>query len=357
MAAKLFIDGLMNDKKRWNAINWHHVVNIANRLQARIVKAVKRGDWKLVRGLRRLLTKSLSAKLLAVKRVTSNRGNKTAGVDGIRLNTPTAKWQEAKHLNRPDYKPEPLRRIYIPKKNGKKRPLGIPTQRDRCEQAPELSALDPIAECMADNCSNGFRKKRCVHDAIEACHNALRLKGSPKWVLEGDIKGCFDNISHEWMTANAPCDKEKVRLWLKCGYMERSMFNPTIAGTPQGGIISPTLANMALDGLEKKLRSCFGKTRKVHMVRYADDFIITGGSKELPENEVRPVVAYFLKIRGLELSEEKTKISHINDGFDFLGFNIRKYDDKLLTKPSESSVSAIKEKNQGNLRSQQNGED
>lgn len=344
MAITLTIDGLINDNNRWNTVNWRIVISIVNRLQSRIVKAVKQEDEKLIRGLQRLLKRSLAAKLLAVRRVTSNRGIKTSGVDRVKLNTPKAKWQEAQQLNRRDYTPKPLKRIYIPKKNGKKRPLGIPTQKDRCEQALELSALDPIAECTADKCSNGFRKKRCVQDAIDGCYNALRRKGSAEWILEGDIKGCFDNINHDWMLENIPCSKDKLRLWLKAGYMEKGMFRPTIAGTPQGGIISPTLSNTALDGLEKMLSSKFKKNQKVHMVRYADDFIITGKSKELLESEIKPAVKSFLLERGLELSEEKTKLTHINDGIDFLGFNIRKYKGKLLTKPSKTAIVGIKDK-------------
>ena len=216
--------------------------------------------------------------------------------------------------------------------------------RDRAEQALELMALDPIAECTADLHSYGFRRKRSVHDAVEACYNALRLKGSAKWILEADIKGCFDNISHEWMTENIPVNRTKLERWLKCGYMERGMFSPTEAGTPQGGIISPTPANMALDGLQKILEKNFKKRHKVHFVRYADDFIITGETEELLENEVKPLVREFLAERGLELSEEKTKISHINDGFDFLGFNIRKINGKMRTRPAASSVKSVKEK-------------
>jgi RNA-directed DNA polymerase len=344
MAITLTIDGLINDNTHWNAVNWHMVINIVSRLQSRIVKAVKQEDEKLIRGLQRLLKHSLAAKLLAVRRVTSNRGIKTSGVDRVKLNTPKAKWQEAQQLNQRDYTPKPLKRIYIPKKNGKKRPLGIPTQKDRCEQALELSALDPIAECTADKCSNGFRKKRCVQDAIDGCYNALRLKGSAEWILEGDIKGCFDNINHDWMLQNVPCNKDKLRLWLKAGYMEKSMFYPTTAGTPQGGIASPTLANTALDGLEKMLNSKFKKNQKIHIVRYADDFIITGKSNELLEQAIKPAIKSFLLERGLELSEEKTKLTNINDGFDFLGFNIRKYKGKLLTRPSKSAIKGIKEK-------------
>ncbi|QTA83795.1 Group II intron reverse transcriptase/maturase [Desulfonema limicola] len=338
------VDGIPGDGKRWNSIIWKEIFKIVNRIQARIVKAVKAGDTKKVRGLQRLLRRSKAAKLMAVRRVTSNRGKKTPGIDNVRLNTPAKKQQAVRQLNSWKYKAIPLKRIYIPKKNKKKRPLGIPSMIDRCEQALEMLALDPISECKADKCSNGFRKKRAAHDAIEGCYNALRLKGSPAWILEADIKGCFDNISHDWIMENVPASQRKLRAWLKSGYLEKSMFYPTASGTPQGGIISPVLANMSLDGMEEMLKKAFPRTKKVHMVRYADDFIITGESKELLENKVKPLIEEFLEKRGLTLSSEKTKISHINGGFDFLGFNIRKYKGKLLTKPSKSSIASIKEK-------------
>jgi RNA-directed DNA polymerase len=345
------VDDPLSDSRKWNTIVWQKVIKVVTRLQARIVKAVQSGDKKKIRDLMRLLARSKAAKLMAVRRVTSNRGKRTAGVDNVKLNTPAKKWQAAQQLNLKDYESKPLRRIYIPKKNGKKRPLGIPTMGDRCEQALEHLALDPAAETRADNCSYGFRKKRSAHDAIEACHNALRLKGSPKWILEGDIKGCFDNINHDWMLDSIPTHRNKLKSWLKSGYMEKGVFNPTENGTPQGGIISPTLANIALDGLEKLLKERFKRQQKVHMVRYADDFIITGESKELLENEVKPLVAGFLEQRGLELSGEKTRISYIDDGFDFLGFNIRKYKGKLLTKPSKSAVKSVKTKIREMLKS------
>jgi len=338
------VDGLLGDAEKWNSIIWKEILRIVRRLQARIVKATEAGDKKKVRGLQRLLRRSKAAKLMAVRRVTSNRGKKTPGVDGIKLNTPAKKWHAARQLNPGKYNAPPLKRICIPKKNNKKRPLGIPAKIDRCEQASEVLALDPISECKADKRSNGFRKKRSAHDAIEGCYNALRLKGSPKWISEADVKGCYDNISHIWLHGNIPTDRKKLTSWLNSGYMEKSMFHPTTSGTPQGGIISPVLANMTLDGMEELLKSKFKRPEKVHMVRYADDFIITGESKELLENEVKPLIMEFLKTRGLELSEEKTKISHIDDGFDFLGFNIRKYKGKLLTKPSKSGIASIKAK-------------
>ena len=340
----LSIDGRKSNSDLWNSINWKKVKQIVNRLQTRIVKAVKAKDKEKVRSLQRLMARSSAGKLIAVKRVSENRGKRTAGVDNELLDTPAKKWRQAKNLNLADYKPQPLKRTYIPKKNGKKRPLGIPVMQDRAEQALELLGLDPVSECTADNHSYGFRKKRSVQDAIDACFNALRGKGSAQCILEGDIKGCFDHINHDWMGDCIPMHKKKLRLWLKSGYIERGIYNPTEEGTPQGGIISPTLANMALDGLQELLFKKFKKSEKVHFIRYADDFIITGESGEMLANEVKPMVSHFLKERGLSLSEEKTRISHINDGFDFLGFNIRKHKGKLLIKSSKASIVSVKRK-------------
>lgn len=341
------IDDRMSKETLWNSINWNEVKRIVNRLQTRIVKAVKARNKKLVRSLQRLLSRSLAGKFLAVKRVSENRGKRTAGVDNKLLDTPVKKWQQACHLNRADYKPLPLKRIYIPKKNGKKRPLGIPVMHDRAEQALELLGLEPVGECTADNHSYGFKKNRSTHDAISACFNALRGKGSAKWVLEGDIKGCFDHINHAWLMYCIPTRKSKLNKWLKSGYLEENMLYPTEEGTLQGGIISPTIANMALDGLQDLLSKSFNKKDKIHLVRYADDFIITGAKEELLSQRVKPLVEQFLFERGLSLSASKTRISHIDDGFDFLGFNIRKYKNKLLIKPAKSSVTGIKDKIKG----------
>lgn len=234
----IVIDGLKSDGDLWQSINWKKVSQIVNRLQVRIVKAVKAKNRELVRSLQRLLARSLASRLKAVKRVTENRGKRTPGVDNILLNTPRKKWQQAQRLNVAGYKSQPLKRIYVPKKNGKKRPLGIPVMHDRAEQALELMGLDPVSECTADCHSYGFRKKRSIHDAIGACYNALRRKGSPRWILEGDIKGCFDFIDHNWLLSHIPTRKSKLKQWLKSGYLERNMYNPTNEGTPQGGTIS-----------------------------------------------------------------------------------------------------------------------
>jgi RNA-directed DNA polymerase len=332
------INNLKSDTLAWDSIDWKRAKKIVNGIQARIVKAVQARDWNRVRSLERLLARSFAAKLLAVKRVTTNRGKKTPGVDGIRWRSPARKLREARRLNMKGYKAQPLLRKYIPKDNNKKRPLGIPTFKDRAEQALEHMALDPVAECLADGMSNGFRKFRSTHDAMCACFNALRLNGSPIWILEGDIKGCFDNFDHTWMLDNIPTNKRKLRMWLKAGCMENAFLQPTTKGTPQGGIISPTLANIALDGIEPMLKAHFVRKHKIHFVRYADDFIITGATKQILENKVKPLVIEFLKLRGLELSEHKTKITHINDGFDFLGFNLRKYNGKLLIKPAKAKI-------------------
>lgn len=208
-------------------------------------------------------------------------------------------------------------------------------------QALHLLALEPIAEITADINSYGFRPKRSCHDAISQCFLALARKTSAKWVLEADIKGCFDNISHTWLLDHIPADKIILGKWLQSGVIDEGMFQDTKAGTPQGGIISPVLANMTLDGLESAVKTAISSKDKVCVVRYADDFIVTAHSKELLELAVKPAIEQFLRERGLQLSEEKTKITHIDDGFDFLGFNVRKYNDKLLIKPSRKSLKSL----------------
>ena len=339
----------------WHGIPWQDAHQVVGRLQARIARAAKAGDWRNVRRLQRLLTRSLSAKALAVKRVTENQGRKTPGIDRQTWSTPDEKWQAVGTLHHKGYKPKPMRRVYIPKANGDRRPLGIPTMRDRAMQALHLLALDPTAETTGDSHSYGFRRERSTADAIEQVRNALGRKHSPKWVLEGDIKGCFDNIDHEWLLAHVPMDKGVLRKWLKAGYFEGNTLFPTESGTPQGGIISPVLANLALDGLQSKLAELFRTVRearaaKVNFVRYADDFIITGTSRELLEERVKPLVQEFMRERGLELSEKKTLITQVTDGFDFLGWTVRWQGRMLLTRPSGKNAKNFLEKVRGTLR-------
>ena len=331
----------------WEEIDWQKARAYVKKLQMRIVKAQKEGHYSKVKSLQWLLTHSFYAKALAVKRVTSNSGKRTSGVDHELWLTPQAKFNAISKLNRRGYRPQPLRRHYIPKKNGKMRPLSIPTMTDRAMQTLYKFSLEPIAETYADPNSYGFRIGRSTHDAIEQCFTDLNKGKSPKWILEGDIKGCFDHISHQWLLENIPMDTQILEKWLKCGYVETQKLFPTDEGTPQGGTISPTLMNMTLDGLERLLhdrlptrKKVNGKTHcnKMNFVRYADDFIITGESPEFLREKVLPIVREFLTERGLQLSEEKTVITHIGEGFDFLGKNIRKYNGKLLIKPCKSAV-------------------
>jgi RNA-directed DNA polymerase len=333
----------------WLQIDWKQAEQTVRRLQARIVKALKNNAFRLVKDLQKLLTRSLSARLLAVRRVTTNSGRRTAGVDGIKWTTPKQKMKAVYDLEN-EIKPKPLRRIYIPKKNGKMRPISIPTMLERAQQACHLLALDPIAETNADEHSYGFRVKRSTHDAIGYIYQILRRKGSPQWILEADIKSCFDKISHQWLLDNVHMDKKILENWLKSGYMEEKKLFPTTEGASQGGIASPTIANICLDGLQKLLKDNFGDPpgkkirKKVHLCRYADDFIVTGESKELLEESVLPIIKQFLAERGLQISEEKTRIINISEGFDFLGQNTRKFGNKILTTPSKKSTSNLREK-------------
>ena len=258
----------------WHSINWKAVYRNVRRLQARIVKAVQEGRWNKVKTLVYLLTHSFSGRALAILRVISNSGARTPGVDGTLWNTPEAKSAAFQALRRHGYRPQPLRRVYIPKSNGKQRPLGIPTMTDRAMQALYLLGLDPIAETLADGHSYGFRRERCCADALDECHKILSGPYNPSWILEGDIKACFDRISHNWLMDHIPLDKELLRKWLKAGFLEKHVLFATTEGTPQGGIASPVLANWTLDGLQRLLEQHFSNTRrrhvecKVHLVRY-----------------------------------------------------------------------------------------
>lgn len=330
----------------WNSINWKKVERDVKSLQKRIVKAVKAKHFHKVKALVRLLTHSFYGKLLAILRVTTNKGSKTAGVDNVLWNTPRKRWEAIEQLKVKGYKALPLKRKSIKKKNGKLRHLGIPTIRDRAHQALHKLALEPIAETLADPNSYGFRPKRSCADAIVQCHKVLCKRNSSQWILEADIAGCFDNISHEWIMQHIPMNKKVLSEWLKAGYMDKKQWFPTITGTPQGGIASPTIANLVLDGLENKIKThaCHrakSNPHQIHFIRYADDFVVTSNSREYLETEIKPIIIQFLGERGLKLALEKTHITNICDGFDFLGFNVRKYKNKCLTKPSKDSVKNV----------------
>src|SRR5499425_944315 len=338
-----------SEAAEWYAIDWQTIHRNVRRLQVRIVQATKASRWGKVRALQRLLTHSYSGKALAVRRVTENNGKKTPGVDQEIWKTPEDKTRAVHALKSRGYQSQPLRRVYIPKSDGRNRPLGIPCMIDRAHQALHLLALDPVLETNADRNSYGFRQKRSCADAIAQCFNTLSNTPNTQWILEADIKSCFDQISHDWLLAHVPMDRAILQKWLKSGYMEKHVLHETTDGTPQGGIISPALSNCALDGLERLLKEKFptkkplssfgGKFPCVNLIRYADDFIITGRTKELLEGEIKPLVEQFLQERGLELSPAKTVITHVEKGFDFLGQNVRKYPNgKLLIKPSKKNI-------------------
>lgn len=331
--------------KRWSDIDWKKVIASVNRLQKRIAEAVEKQRYHKAKALMYLLTKSFNAKLLSVYRVsTLNRGKSTPGADSQIWNTNQDKLKAAKNLKIRGYKPLPLKRIYIPKKNGKKRPLSIPCMQDRAMQTLFGLALEPWAETTADRDSYGFRRKRCCQDAIGQCFLSLCRKTSAQWIFEADIKACFDELNHAFIMQTVPINKNILNKWLKAGFIEHNKWNPSVKGTPQGGTISPMIMNMVLDGLQKELDAHFPKWKnlKVNLIRYADDFIITAKNKPLIEEQIIPVVESFLQKRGLQLSEEKSKITHIKEGFDFLGQTIRNYKDKVIIKPSKASVQSFK---------------
>ena len=345
----------------WHSIDWNTTHTHVKRLQARIAKAAQAGRQGKVKALQWILTHSFSAKAEAVRRVTENHGKNTPGVDKETWGTPAKKSEAVRRTGRRrGYTPSPLRRIYIPKTSNPKklRPLSIPTMDDRAQQALYLLALDPVAETIHDRNSYGFRKERSPADAIEQCFNVTSKKISPSFIAEGDIKSCFDEISHAFLLEHIPMDRLILRKWLKAGFIEKQMFHPTERGTPQGGPISPALANLTLDGMERLLRQEFPegsrtqRCAKIHLVRFADDFVVTGTSKEILEQKVIPLIETFLSERGLKLSTEKTIITHITDGFDFLGQNIRKCQDKLLITPSKKSIDTLKTKVRKVLKAQ-----
>ncbi|WP_107670503.1 group II intron reverse transcriptase/maturase [Cyanothece sp. BG0011] len=334
--------------QEWNTINWAKVQRKVFKLQKKIFQAVKSGNKVKAKKLQKLLLKSHYAKLLAVRKVTQdNQGRKTAGIDGIKALHPNQRVNLAYELNVKGYKAKALRRIWIPKPGrDEKRPLGIPTIKDRAMQAMVKSALEPYWEAQFEGTSYGFRPGRSAHDAIGRIYSAINKKA--KYVLDADISKCFDKINHDYLLSKVDCPtnmKHLIKRWLKCGVIDNGVFEETESGTPQGGTISPLLANIALHGMITNIENRFpNKFRedgilrqgfKPKVIRYADDFVVLHEDYDVIL-QCKSLISQWLDIVGLELKPEKTSIRHtfksietdgktIEPGFDFLGFNIRSY--------------------------------
>lgn len=372
----------------WNDINWKIQINNVQRLRNRIFRTTtelrktlevkrNRGQRKLppptqeqllkaktlkrkIRNLQKLVTCSLSNILVSVRKITQvNNGKNTAGVDKLLITTPKKRekliiiiqehWKKG-------YTPKAILRKFIPKKDGKVRPLGIPTVYDRCIQNMVRNSLEPYWEAYFEGISYGFRPCRSTHDAIAKIYNFARPHKTKKWIVDADIEKCFDNITHKTLLeiiGNFPY-RGYIEKWLKCGIMNNNTLEMSEMGTPQGGVISPLLANIALHGMESQLGVKYSNRGEIignrAIVRYADDFVIFCESRQDSEQAIKDLEP-FLSKRGLRLSEAKTKIVHITESFDFLGYNIRQYKVsntrtgyKCLIKPSKQSIKNVKYK-------------
>jgi len=363
------VNGPEDALEGWAAVDWRTHEDNVRRLRQRIFKATRDGDLKRVRELQKLMLRSRSNTLISVRQVTQrNAGRKTAGVDGIVVVTSRGKMELAEQLQRhaPPWKALPVKRVFIPKANGKQRPLGIPVIADRVQQARVKNALEPEWEARFEPKSYGFRPGRGCHDAIEAIFKTLcGERTQRRWILDADLAGAFDSINHDMLLdclGSFPA-RGMIRAWLKAGVMERGQFMPTVEGTPQGGVISPLLLNVALHGMEQAAGVRYRHSVRSDaetvtgcpvLVRYADDYVTMCYSREQAE-QVKDRLTAWLAPRGLAFNEDKTKIVHVEEGFSFLGFSIRRYVDrqggKLLIKPSQESIKRFRERLAADMRS------